>query len=75
MASEEEGVKCVDLDMEEQEHDYAKRNLSSLPNFELWSIVWTTLNSLPCFSGIPTTTFGASIVMCHFFLVGLGTCP
>ena len=53
-------------------YDYATCNLSSLPNFELWSIVWTTLTM---FSGIPTTTFGASIVMCHLFLVGLGTCP
>ena len=30
-------------------YDCATCNLSSLPNFELWSVVWTTLNSAQCF--------------------------
>ena len=34
-------------------YDYATCNLSSLPNVELWSVVWTTLNSVPCFLVFP----------------------
>ena len=34
-------------------YDYATCNVSSLPNFELWSVVWTILNSVPCFLVFP----------------------
>ena len=58
--------------------NFATCNLSPLPIFTVLNsghFVWTTLNSVSCFSGIPTITFGASIVMCHLSLLVLGTCP
>ena len=62
----------MSLNLHGEEYDYATCNLSSLPifdSFELWSNCLDHSEFGTMFSGLPTTTFGASIVMCHISLL------
>ena len=45
------------------------RSLPILTVLNSGHLVWTTLNSVSCFSGIPTITFEASVAMCHLSLL------
>ena len=52
--------------------DYASCNLSSLPNFYLLSVVWTTLNSVPCFLVFPRSRLERQFVT---FSTVASVCP
>ena len=55
-----------------RKYDYATSNLSSLhifDNFELWSIVWTSLHSVSRFLVNPRPLLERQIVMCHLSLL------
>ena len=57
------------------EYVCATFNLWLLPNFELWSIVRTTLNSVHVFWYSHDHVWSVKCNVSPFFLVGLGTCP